>query len=177
MKCRLEGVRMTDKATEVEGSGSPDWFVREMIRRAKDGDTDAALEILHTAMCELLARSVNPHVSDYLASCLMSAHKALSNKDGRPGEALVKAFNLTKKPRRPNAEKTQERDSNLAIWVQMAQDECRMSPTAAKVAAGELFGVENVNRILRDAGGVIDYHADNCRKYFLAIGKPLPPRR
>ena len=178
LKRHLEGVHMKDDpAAEVDDSDSPDWLVREMVRRAKDGDTDAALELMQVAMCELLARSINPHISDYLADCLMRAHKALSNRDGRPSEVLVNAFNLTRQKRRPNAAKTQERDWNVAVWVQMAQDECRLSATAAKNAAGELFGVENINRVLRDAGGVVEYHAENCRKHFLDIGKPLPPRR
>ena len=166
-----------DQCAEDDGLDSPDWYVRETIRRAKDGDTEAALELLHTAMCGLLAHSINPNVSDYLADCLAAAHTALSDKNDRPGEVLVKAFNLTKEPRRPNAAKTQERDSNIALWVQMAQDECGMGASAAKVAAGELFGVENINRVLRDAGGVVDYHAVNCRQHFLDIGKPLPTRR
>lgn len=169
---------MTDEKTaEVDDTDSPEWFVREMVRRARGGDADAALELMHTAMCGLLARSINPHVSDYLADCLMRAHKALSDKDGRPGDALAKAFNLTKEPRRPKDAKKPERDSNIAVWVQMAQDECCMDETEAKAAAGELFGIENINRVLRDAGGVHEYHADNCRKLFVEIGKPLPPRR
>jgi hypothetical protein len=166
-----------DPAAELEGSDSADWLIKETVRRAKDGDTDAALELINTAMCELWARSINPIVFDYLADCLLRAHKGLSDKEGRPGEVLIKAFNLTKRKRRPTAATTQTRDWQVAVWVQMAQDECRLSATAAKNAASDLFGVENINRVLRDAGGVVEYHAENCRQHFLDIGKALPPRR
>lgn len=165
-----------DPAAELEDSDSADWFIKETVRRAKDGDTDAALELMHTAMCELWARSINPNVSDYIADCLLRAHKGLSDREGRPGDVLIKAFNLTKPQRRPTASTTQTRDSNIAVWVQMAQDECGLSATAAKNAASDLFAVENINRVLRDAGGDVEYCAESCRQYFSDIGKPLPPR-
>ena len=169
---------MTDgKSVEPDDFYSPDWYVKETISRAKGGDTDAALELMHTALCGLLAHSVNPYVSDYLADCLMDAHKALSDRESRPGVALAKAFNFAKEPGRPNDARIQERYSNIAIWVQMAQNECGMTGPEAKAAASELFGVENINRVLREAGGVHEYHSDNCRKHFLAIERPLPPRR
>jgi hypothetical protein len=169
---------MTDgQGREPEDFESPDWYARETIRRAKDGDTVAALELMHTAMCGLWARSMNPHVSDYLADCLMGAHKALSDKDGRPGDALAKAFNFKKEPRRPNDAKKTERDSNIAVWVQMAQDECGMTAAEAKAAAGVLFSIENIDRVLRDAGGVQNYNSDYFRKLFRKINRPLPTRR
>ena len=166
-----------DPAAELEDFDSADWRIRETVRRAKGGDTDAALDLMHTAMCQLWVRSINPHVSDYLADCLLRAHKGLSDKEGRPGDVLIKAFNLTKRKQRPTAATTQTRDWKVAVWVQMAQDECRLSATAAKNAASELFGVENINRVLRDAGGVVEYHAEYYRQHFLDIGKALPPRR
>ena len=167
---------MTDN--EFPPEFGPGWLEAQTVARARAGDREAALALLETAGLSLMARSLEPAVADYMAEVLLAAHECLKDDAARPGEVLTKAFRLGRRRGRPDESRTLERDSDIAVWVHLAVERgAKLS--GAKRRASTLFGVANVDRVLR-ANSPVSIPADALERwesYFNEHRKPLPPRR
>lgn len=154
---------------------------RLTIELAKGGDRDAAIELIRRAVVGLYARSLSHEVADYLALALS---KVLPN-----GTGFDAAFNLERKPGRPSDGRASERDQMAAVWVYCAVRHCGLTETDAKARAADAFGLENIDRALRqakpDAEALDMAFASASREprgeawfteMFKQMGKPLPPR-
>jgi hypothetical protein len=156
----------------------PGWLEKKMVARARAGDRDAALALLETAGLSLMARSMEPVVADYVAEVLLAAHEGLKDEAARPGEVLTKAFRLERRRGRPDESRTKERDSDLAVWVHLAVER-GADLSGAKRRAASLFGVVNVDRVLRANSpvSVPPDAMDYWESHFKEQRKPLPPPR
>ena len=159
-------VAMTDKSSQDLFAG----YVPETLRRANEGDREAALEAIEIALAELLQGSIDRDLGLYLAICFQ---KALADKDNPD---FLRAFNLSRSRGRPNISNTADRDSDIAIWVHLAVEQRGYSIADAKEMASELFGIANIDRTLRNAGEVKDCDLLACERYFQILQKPLPER-
>ena len=155
----------------------PSWLKRQTIIRARNGDLEAALDLILSAAASLHARSINPVVADYRANALTDAWHSIKNDGSLAEDALASAFNLKRQPFRTASLKTAEKASNVAIWIEIAVSERGLTWKDAKGLASDLFGVSNVDRALRDAGPIESFNLDACVLHFESIGKPLPPRQ
>lgn len=156
----------------------PGWLESEQVKRARNGDREAALALLETAGLGLMARSLEPVVADYLAEAFLAAHEGLKDETARPGEVLTTAFRLERGRGRPDQRRTNERDSDIAVWVHLAVHR-GTNLSGAKRRAATLFGVANVDRILR-ANSPVSVPADAVdwwESHFAEERKPLPPAR
>lgn len=160
-------VAMTDKSSQDLFAG----YVPETLRRANEGDREAALEAIEIALAELLQGSIDRDLGLYLAICFQ---KALADKDNPD---FLRAFNLSRSRGRPNISDTADRDSDIAIWVHLAVEQRGHSLADAKAWAGDLFGVENIDRALRNAGEVKDCNVLACEKHFDLTQKALPAKQ
>ena len=65
---------------------------------------------------------------------------------------------------------------DVAFWVHLAEKVSGLSLSDAKAEAGRVFGLENIDRSLRNAGIVGEINVEACTEHFHLMGKPLPSR-
>ena len=90
------------------------------------------------------------------------------------GETFIRAFNLTRDPKRPPEPRTMSRDIDIAAWVHIAMAR-GLTHAEAKGQASTAFGIENINRSLRKAGPVHWLNEEAYEEIFSRRGMPLPP--
>ena len=144
------------------------------IELAKGGDRDAAIDLLGSAVAQLYAGTLRTGMADYLAQALQSV---LEDDGGPTGDAFERAFNVKRPNKKPENPQTEARRVRIAAWVELARAR-GLEKAEAKARASDLWGVENIDRTMR--GVTVTAQEDGTdfwEKAFLAMGKPLPPRR
>jgi hypothetical protein len=109
----------------------------------------------------------------YIACALEQVHR---ERDSLTGETFICAFNLTRDRKRPAEPRVLSRDIDIAAWVHVATAR-GLSPAEAKGQAQDAFGIENIDRSLRNAGPVHSVNEEAYERIFSERGMPLPPRQ
>jgi hypothetical protein len=143
----------------------------ETIKRAKEGDRDAAVELIHLAMAGLYLGRVRSDVAFYLAEAF---RQMLPDPCG---DSFEEAFNLKRLRRRPKSKTAGDRNTLAAVWVSIATQR-GMALVDAKACAAELWAIENIERTIRNEKvSPKDDGADLWDRVFLELRKPLPTRQ
>jgi len=145
----------------------------ETLRRAKSGGRADNLDALELAISALYSGTLSYSLALYLASGL---EQAIRSSGGLSGDAFENAFQLGRERGAPKRDSTAARDFQLSVWVYLAEKR-GLSPAEAKANASELFHVENVARILREASPVTEVNEDACEGWLARVGKRRPPRQ
>ena len=149
-------------------------FEAETLRRAREGGRAENMDALELAVSGLFSGSLSYSLALYLAQGL---EEAMQRKGGLSGASFVRAFKLSRlKKGHPAQEETAGRNSQLAVWVHLAERR-GLSPADAKGKAEDLFNVANAARCLREAGPVSEVDEEACEGWLARAGKPLPPRQ
>ena len=137
---------MNSKNTQCgDGTGA------ELVPLANEGDRMCAHQLLWMSARTLRAGALlDPVVAVYLANALDKVADFMSNHpDEFPGEAFAEAFNFPRRRGRQASWQTESRDLLIMVWVRAALNDRRMTMAEAKRQAAELFGLENIDRVLR----------------------------
>ena len=110
----------------------------------------------------------------YLALAL---DKVVKERGTLTGDTFIRAFNLVRERKRPEEQSRRlVRDMDIAAWVEIATRR-GLTRADAKSRAKDLFGLENIDRNLRNAGEVREVSERAYDELFVLQGRPLPHRQ